>query len=78
MSTRDKLIEKILNGNKIKTSEAKKILEFLNYEYKTTSGGSHRTYRKKGRIPITIVLTKDETPYYTVEDLQNALKQEGY
>lgn len=76
MGKRDKLIQKILEGKIIKTSEAINLLDWLGYD--TKQKGSHRSFRKADRKLITIVTTFIETPHYTIEDLQEALALDGY
>lgn len=79
MTRREKLIQKLLNGQSIKTEEAIKIIESLGYESrKTKTTGSHRTFRKPGHDLITIVLTHNYIPEYTISDIQNTLEKEGY
>ena len=58
MSKFDKLLERIRNLDKnMRFVELQKVLEFYGYEmYAPSSGSSHRTFRKKGCVPITIPL----------------------
>ena len=79
MTKRDKQIEKILNNETIKTSQAIKLIEWLGYESrKTKTTGSHRAFRKAGRDLINIVLTYENIPSYTIDDIKKALELEGY
>ena len=78
MSKRDKLIQKIFEGNSnVTPDEAVKILEMLDFTAATT-GGSHRTFRKLNHPSVTIVLTQNPLKPYMLEKLQEALKNEGY
>ncbi|MDN5360550.1 MAG: hypothetical protein PWQ84_1613 [Thermotogaceae bacterium] len=56
MSKWDKLIRNIVNMSKdIRFDELKKVLESYGYNAKKPSGGSsHWTFRKKGKMPLTI------------------------
>jgi predicted RNA binding protein YcfA (HicA-like mRNA interferase family) len=78
MSKRDKLIQKIFNGNTdVTPDEAIKILEMLDFKA-TPVGGSHLTFRKPDCPSVTIVLTQNPLKPYILEKLQEALKNEGY
>jgi predicted RNA binding protein YcfA (HicA-like mRNA interferase family) len=78
VSKRDKLIQKIFNGDSdVTPSEAVKILEMLDYAASPT-GGSHLTFRKPNRQSVTIVLTQNPLKMYILEKLQETLKNEGY
>jgi len=56
MSKWDKLLSRILSLSKdMRFDELKKVLESYGYEMKATRrGGSHCTFRRPGRNPITI------------------------
>ncbi len=56
MSTWDKLIARIcVLSNDLRFDELRKVMERCGYEMKAPRGGSsHYTFRKKGRMPITI------------------------
>ena len=56
MSKWDKLLSRILSLSKdMRFDELKKVLESYGYEMNAPrSGGSHYTFRKPGRNPITI------------------------
>ena len=78
MSRRDKLIQKIFNGNSdVTPDEAVKILEMLGFRA-TPTGGSHITFRKQYSPSVTIVLTQNPLKSYLLEKLQEVLKHEGY
>jgi len=78
VSTRDKLIQKILKGKSdVTPDEAVKILEMLGFTASPT-GGSHLTFRKPNRPSVTIVLTQNPLKPYLLEKLQETLKNEGY
>jgi len=78
MGKYEKLIKRIFEGKSdITPSEAVNILNKLDFKTSATAG-SHRTFRKLNRIPVTIVLTQNPLKPYLVEKLQDVLKQEGY
>ncbi len=56
MSKWDKLIKRISNEtNDVRFDEVKRILEYYGYTMNYSgNGGSHCTFRKKGKNPITI------------------------
>ena len=56
MSQFEKLILRIKNLDKeLQFKEVKKVLEFYGYEmHMPKGGGSHRTFRKPGKNPITV------------------------
>ena len=56
MSKFDKLLERILSmDNNMRFDELRKVLESFGYTMKGSgSGGSHKTFRKPGKSPITI------------------------
>ena len=78
MSKRDKLIQKVFQGNTDLTpNDAVKILELLGYKA-ALAGGSHLTFRKLNRPSVTIVITQNPLKAYILEKLQEVLKNEGY
>ena len=56
MSRFEKLLQKIRSlDNNMRFEELRKVLESYGYEMKESSGGSsHATFRKEGKMPITI------------------------
>ena len=56
MSKWDKLLSRILSlDNELRFQELKKVLEYYGYEMNSPRGGSsHYTFRKKGKLPITV------------------------
>ena len=52
----DKLLSRILSlDNELRFQELKKVLEYYGYEMNSPRGGSsHCTFRKKGKLPITV------------------------
>ena len=78
MSKRDKLIQKIFNGNTdITPDEAIKLLRMMNF-HASSAGGSHLTFRKPNNRSVTIVITQNPIKPYIIEKLQEVLKNEGY
>ena len=78
MSKREKLIQKIFQGNTdVTPDEAVKILEMLGFKA-TPTGGSHLTFREPNHPSVTIVLTQNPLKPYLFEKLQEVLKNEGY
>ena len=78
MGKYEKLIKRILEGkSEITPNEALNILNKLDFK-STAISGSHRTFRKPNRMPVTIVLTQNPLKPYLIEKLQDVLKQEGY
>ena len=78
MSKRDKLVQKVLNGQSdITPDDAIKILEMLNFRASPTSG-SHLTFRKQNCQSVTIILTQKPLKQYLLEKLQEVLTNEGY
>ena len=79
MSKRDKLIQKIMSGLCITFSEAEKILTDLGYQSEFPQGGSsHKTFRKQGCNPITLVATQKTLKKYAMKMIQEALVKEGF
>lgn len=78
MSKWDKLIEKILAlSSDLRFDELKKVLEDLGYEeVRNKKGGSHHTFRKKGRKSITIP-KKNTVKVIYVEMVKEAIEQEN-
>ena len=69
MTKLEKLIQKILDGQSIITiDEAEKILQKLEYVAEKAVG-SHITYRKECREPVTLVLTTKELKPYMLKML---------
>ncbi len=56
MSKWYKLLSRILSlDNELRFQELKKVLEYYGYEMDSPRGGSsHCTFRKKGKLPITV------------------------
>lgn len=56
MSQWDKLLDRICSLSKeVRFTELRRVLEFYGYEMKAPRGGSsHYTFRKPGKMPITI------------------------
>jgi predicted RNA binding protein YcfA (HicA-like mRNA interferase family) len=78
VSKRDKLIQKIIDGNSdITPEEAIKILKMLGF-WATPTSGSHLTFRKPNRPSVTVVLTQDPLKPYMLEKLHEVLKIERY
>lgn len=75
VTKKDKLIEKILDGKIITTKEAQKVLDWLGYSENISRKGSHATYRKENKTPITIVLTNKDVPHYILDMLQKAVEE---
>jgi len=74
MSERDKLIQKIMNFGAVSYKEAEKVLLSLGYDNKyPNSGSSHISFRKKDRVTITLVCTKESIKRYLIEKIQNAI-----
>ncbi|MDR2569485.1 MAG: toxin HicA [Oscillospiraceae bacterium] len=79
MGKLEKLFNEIIKLNKnLRFEELSKVLSKLGYsQNQPGSGSSHYTFRKKGRMPITI--TKDfpiDTVY--VKKVRDALIEEGF
>jgi len=78
VSKNEKLIIRIFNGKSdITPDEVINILKKLEFKSSAISG-SHRTFRKPDRQPVTIVLTQNPIKPYLIEKLKDVLKQEGY
>ena len=56
MSQFDKLLQRIRSLDKnLRFEEIKKVMEYFGYTMSGPSGGSsHKTFRKTGRMPVTI------------------------
>ncbi len=79
MSKRDKLIQKILNGQSIDFKDAEKLLTDIGYVSEYPQGGSsHKTFRKKGCEKITLVSYQGPIKQYALKLIQQALINEGY
>ena len=79
MSQFDKLLQRIKSlDNNMRFDEIRKILEAYGYTMNGPgSGSSHRTFRKKGCIPITIPIHNPIKRVY-VEKVRDALEEENY
>ena len=78
MTKLEKLIQKILEGKSIITiDEAEKFLQKMEYTAEKATG-SHITYRKENKDPVTLVLTTKELKPYMLKKLQKLLQDEGY
>ena len=77
MSQWEKLIERIRSLSKeTRFNELKKVLERCGYEMRPAGhGGSHVTFRKKGRNPITVP-KKDPVKTVYVEMVRDAIPEE--
>ena len=78
MSKREKLIQKIINGQlNITPNDACKILELYGYiATGPASGSSHLTYRKENRPSVTIILTQNPLKPYMIVKLQHIINIE--
>lgn len=77
MTKKQKLIEKILNGYCSTFEEAEKILTNLGYVSEFPQGGSsHKTFRKDGCTPITLVSTQKPLKKYAMRMIIEAIKKE--
>lgn len=79
MSQFDKLIDRIYSLDKdLRFDELRKVLEHYGYSMGApSSGSSHRTFRKKGCIPITIPIHNPIKRVY-VEKVRDALEEDAY
>lgn len=77
MSKWDKLIQRIKSLDKnIRFEEIQKVLEYFGYEANVPrGGGSHFTFRKNGRAPITIPKHKHIKTVY-VESVRDIIEEE--
>ncbi|OGI00485.1 MAG: hypothetical protein A2Y25_12100 [Candidatus Melainabacteria bacterium GWF2_37_15] len=75
MTKKEKLIQKVLSGT-ISTVEAMKILTQIGYETNSTKG-SHQVWRKPGRQPIVLILSKKDLPFFLREQIVEAMRMEG-
>lgn len=77
MSKWDKLIQRIKSLDKnIRFEEIQKVLEYFGYEANVPrGGGSHFTFRKNGRAPITIPKHKHIKTVY-VESVRDVIEEE--
>ena len=75
MTKREKLIAKIKSFKGISFDQAVSLLESLDYEpYQTSS--SHITFRKTGKMPITLVKNQKELQRYHLKNLNKILESE--
>jgi len=58
MSSKEKLIKRILSKKNITADDCDKLLTICGYRFHKSSG-SHKTYHKKGDTPITIIIPKN-------------------
>ena len=77
MSKFYKLLQKIRSMNKnLRFDELRKVLEFYDYEVDgPANGSSHKTFRKKGRTPITIPIDNPVKMAY-VKKVRDAIENE--
>ncbi len=76
MSQYEKLVLRVMKLDKnMRFEELQKILEGLGYYAEKPNGGSHYTFRKRGRFPITIPTGYPVKICY-VEQVRDALKME--
>jgi len=79
MGKLEKLIEKIMKLDKnLRFDELAKVLTRLGYKQNRPSGGSsHYTFRKEGKMPITIPKDNPIAKVY-VELIRDVLIEEGF
>lgn len=77
MSSRDKLIKRILSGNKnVSFKEAESLLLWLGFGVEVS--GSHHVFRKVG-VACTVSLKKRPQLFaYQIDDLREVLIKHGY
>lgn len=75
MSKKDKRIQDVKNGKRISPSEAQQLLKQIGYENKNTEG-SHQTW-SNGKKKIVILLNRKEQPSYLIDQLKEAIEEEG-
>lgn len=74
MSTKNKLIQKILEEKGITYEEAKKVLVDLGYTENAPAGGSsHYTFRKDAHEKITLVKTQKPLKRYLIKKIKEAI-----
>ncbi len=77
MTKKQKMIDKILNGYCSTFEEAEKLLTGLGYVSEFPQGGSsHKTFRKDGCMPITLVATQKTLKKYAMKMIIEAIKKE--
>lgn len=76
MSTRQKIIEKILAGRAVSYEEAENIL--LNLGFAVEIRGSHHTFRKAGFVKNISLKRRSQLLPYQLEMLKEVLKDHGY
>lgn len=77
MSSRDKLIQKILAGAKnISFDEAGSLLLWLGFKVKVS--GSHYVYRKAGTDCTISIKRRPQLHPYQINDLREVLIKHGY
>ena len=75
MSKKDKLNQKILEGRNISFEEADKVLIKAGFIADSPqSGSSHITYRKQGKIQVTLVRNRKELKPYQIKMIQEAIQ----
>ena len=79
MSKFDKLLQRIRSMNKnLRFDELQKVLEFYDYVMDgPANGSSHKTFRKKGRTPITIPIDNPVKIAY-VKKIRDAIEREEF
>lgn len=76
LARKDKLVQAVLQGKKISSEEAVKVLNLFGYEAKKqTSGSSHITF-SNGKQILTIVLDNKELKNHYIKKLQEIIKGE--
>lgn len=77
MSKFDKLLQRIRSMNKnLRFDELRKVLEFYDYVMDgPANGSSHKTFRKKGKTPITIPIDNPVKIAY-VKNIRDAIENE--
>jgi predicted metal-binding protein len=75
MSKKDKRIQDVKNGKRISPSEAQQLLKQIGYENKNTEG-SHQTW-SNCKKKIVILLNRKEQPSYLIDQLKEAIEEEG-
>lgn len=77
MSTKEKLIKRVFDGQCITFAEAEKLLTSIGYVSEYPQGGSsHKTFRKSGCDKITLVATQKPLKKYAMKMIKEALVQE--
>ena len=67
-------MQKIMRFGEVSYKEAEKVLLSLGYDNQYPNGGSsHISFRKKDRMTITLVCSKEPVKRYLIEKIQNAI-----